>query len=186
MNPLNLSKLEMVDHIVTPKDFQETTLASSAMCIFTDFKRVQPLVIDSNTKATDAQLLMEKAHVRLKLVISEKKRIIGLLSSLDISERQIIRRIASGDKREDLLVTDLMQPRELLFALDYSELCNATVKQLLDTLQSNGLSHCLVVDHVNHQIRGLISTSDIAKQLRIPLYIDKPLTFANIFSVIHG
>lgn len=185
MKNLSLLNLETIDHIVFPEEFQDTTLKSSALTIFTDFKKIKPLIIDASTKAVDAQLLMLKAHVSLKLVLSAEKRIVGILSSHDVSERHIVQKISQGENRNDLMVTDLMQERSELLALDYMELKNARVEDVLSTLQTNGLRHCLVVEHSEHQIRGLISTSDIAKQLHIPLSKDKPLTFANIYTAIH-
>lgn len=186
MKTLTLSPLQSVDTIVTPENLKQLTLKSSALEVFTDFKKQQPLIIDANTKATDANLLMKKAHVRLKLVISEENRFLGTISSEDITERQIVKRVAEGEDRENLLASDLMKSRESLQVLDFSEIVNASIEDLIHTLQSNGLGHCLVVDHSNHEIRGIISTSDIARRLHIEIDLTKAQTFASIFKAIHG
>jgi predicted transcriptional regulator len=185
MKTLKLSKLESIDHIVTPDDFQEITLESPALCIFTDFKKVRPLVIDSTTKATDAQLIMEKSHVNLKLVLSKEKRICGVINSDNVSNQNIIKLVSLGEDRNSLTVGDLMQPRAELLALDFEELSNARVADVLKALEKNGLQHCLVVEHKAHEIRGLISSSDIARKLRIAINLSVAPSFSDIFLAIH-
>jgi len=186
MKTLKLFKIETIDHIITPEDFKETTIDSPALSIFTDFKYHRALVIEASTKAVEAQLLMQKAHVNLKLVLSEENRICGIVSNKDVSDQELIKLVTLGDTRENILVTDVMQPRDSLKALDYCELSNSTVRQVIKTLENNDLQHCLVVEHSQHEIRGLISSSDIARKLHIAVSFHVSPTFADIFSAIHS
>jgi CBS domain containing-hemolysin-like protein len=185
MKNLKLVTLDTVDRIVTPNDFKKITLDSPAAEIFTDFKLFNPLMIESNTKAVDALHLMLKAHVHLKIVISESNDFVGVLSSYDVSEQSIIHRVALGHDREDILVSDLMLPRSKLMAFDILELEHSTVNEVIEVLKKNGLRHCLVMDSKNHHIRGLISSSDIARKLHIPIEITSNVTFAKIFKAVN-
>ena len=184
MKTLNLYSIDSVDHIVYPEDYEEITLSSPALGIFTDFRKYKPLVIDANTLAVEAQSLMAKAHVNLKIVLDENKNFCGVVDLYTLSERNIVKRVSNGEQRTDLVVTDLMLPSSKMKALDYAELEAAFVSDVVETLKRNGLQHCLVVDHATHEIRGLISSSDIARKLRIKLELSKALTFAEIFSAL--
>lgn len=185
MKNLKLTTVETVDHIVKPDDFEAITLDSPATKIFTDFKEFSPLVIDESTKATDALHMMLKAHVHLKIVISEKGDFLGIVSSIDVSERHIMQATRTGLSRDEVLVSDLMVPRSELMAFNIAELERATVNDVVHTLKQNGLRHSLVMDVANHYIRGIISSSDIARQLHIPLEISNNITFAKIFEAVH-
>jgi CBS domain containing-hemolysin-like protein len=185
MKNLKLVTLENIDHIVTPADFEKVTLDSPAKKIFTDFKQFSPLVIEENTKAIDALKLMRKAHVHLKIVMSNNSNFVGVISSFDISEQQIMHKVATGYAREDILVNDLMLPRNDLLAFSIQELEHSTVNDVIEALKQNGLRHCLVIDSENHHIRGLISSSDIARKLHIPIEINTNVTFAKIFNAVN-
>jgi hypothetical protein len=53
-------------------------------------------------------------------------------------------------------------------------------------LKQKGAQHCLVVDSEQNQIRGLISASGIASRLHIPLQIELPTTFVDIFVAVNA
>lgn len=183
MKNLNLFAIDTIDQLVNPEDFKEITLQSPATAIFTDFKLFKPLIIDENTKAIDAMKLMRKAHVRMKIVMSDKKEFIGIISSSDICEQRIINEVTKGHGRDEILVTDLMQPKADLNFFDFNELKQATVNDVIEALKLNGLKHCLVVDRDKHHIRGLISSSDIARKLHISIEIGN-VSFAQLFNAI--
>jgi Mg2+/Co2+ transporter CorC len=88
--------------------------------------------------------------------------------------------------REDITVRDLMIPRSQQKVVNYQQLVDATIGDVLDALQTNGTLHCLVVDQEQHHIRGIISASDIARRLHIPVEIATPTTFVDIFKAVHG
>ena len=185
MKNLKLTTVETVDHIVKPDDFEAITLDSPATKIFTDFKEYAPLVIDENIKAVDTLQMMMKDHVHLKIVVSEKGDFLGIVTSIDVSERHIIQATMKGLTRDEVLVSDLMVARSDLKAFDIAELERASVNDVVHALKQNGLRHCLVMDVANHHIRGIISSSDIARKLRIPLEVSNSITFAKIFEALH-
>ncbi len=186
MKKIHLMSLDNIEHLVQPEDFNEITADSPALTIFTDFKQHLPLVIDADTPAMQADYLMKKAHVRLKLVVDENNELIGTISLQELNGQHIQILQNQGIDREDINVRDLMIPRSKQKVVNYQQLIDATIGDVLDALQKNGTLHCLVVDTDQHQIRGIISASDIAKRLHIPVEIATPTTFIDIFRAVHG
>ncbi len=185
MRTLNLFNVEAVDELAWPENYQEINLNSSALLVFTDFKKHKPLVIDGNLNALKAEKLMMNAHVRLKIVLDNNNRFIGVVSLSDISHQEIMKKVASGDKHDDLSVSDFMQTKALLKAISYEELKSSSVGDVLQTLKANGERHCLVIDKDEHNIRGVISTSDLVRILKLHIDLSLPLSFVDIFNLIH-
>ena len=184
MKNLNMMALDNIDHLVHPEEFNEIGLKSPALTIFTDFKENQPLVIEGDTPAIQAEFLMRKAHVQLKLVVDKTEELIGMISLSDLDEQHFLRHLDKGVHREDILVKQLMLPRASIKALNYREIESASIDDVLHVLKLNHQQHCLVLDPERHHIRGIISASDIARRLHIPLVIEKPATFVDLFKVM--
>lgn len=184
MKPLALHNLERDYHLQLPEEDVQLSTRSPALEVFTDFKRFKPYVIDVSTTALDAEKLMLKAHVKMKLIVDKKDEFLGIVSLQELSNENLIKLVAGGTSREEITVGDVMIPREKLKVFDYEELKDSSVQDVLDTLKNEGQQHSLVVDQSNNTIRGLISASDIARKLKIPLSLHKPLSFAEITSVI--
>nr|WP_136250949.1 CBS domain-containing protein [Ningiella ruwaisensis] len=185
MKPLHLHSVEHIDKLVWP---QETgvSLKTSALSIFTDFSVHKPLIIESKVKAVDLEQLMKKAHVRLKIVVDENRKFLGVISLSDLSEEKILRKVDRSTKREDLLVEEFMHPRDKLKCFDYKELTRASVGDVLETQRSNHQQHCLVVDKSNHEIRGLISARDVARLLKGAVDIEQHISFEELFDEIYA
>lgn len=184
MKKLTLIALDDTDHLVHPEEFNEVTLESPALSIFTDFKQHQPSVIEGDTPAIQAEFLMRKAHVRLKLVVDKSDALIGTISFNELDEQNFIAHLAKGVGREDIPVRDLMLPRAQVKALSYPELKKASVNDVIEMLKQNHQQHCLVIDPDQHHIRGIISASDIARRLHMPLVIEATPTFVDIFQAV--
>ncbi|GAB2989454.1 CBS domain-containing protein [Psychrosphaera aestuarii] len=186
MKNLHLYNIEHFDNIVTPDIYEKTTLASPATDIFTDFSEHEPLVISGDTKAIDALALMKKAHVQMKIVVSSQEDFLGLISTNELNEQRIVSEVANGNRRDEILVRDLMQSKYNLHAFDFDELQTAKVNDVVIALQSYGLRHCLVVDRSLHQIRGVISSSDIARKLHLPINLAARTSFVQLYDVINS
>lgn len=184
MHTLHFHTLESVDQLIKPDDYQHVELSSPALELLTDFARVNPLVIDGDTSADDAEKLMLKTHVKLKMVINSSGEFIGLISYEAVAGEPMIQLVAKGVARAEIRVSDLMTDRSALQALDYNDLASATVNDVIDSLQKNGVQHCLVVDSGSHHIRGVISASDIARKLHLAIPIYQQPSFVDIFSAI--
>jgi len=185
MKKLQMHSLESVDHLLQPYEVEEITLSSPATEVFTDFKETRPLMIDAGTVAFEAEYEMRRAHVKLKFVVDESLEMVGVVSYQDLSSERVIKMVAEGLGSEEMKVTDLMQPRSSLHSLEIMDVENATVGDVIHTLRENGEQHCLVIDHQLHHIRGLISASDIARRLHLPVFIEQTPTFASIVNALH-
>ncbi len=181
MKELELYDAEQVDELVWPENYQQITEDSPALAIFTDFESHQPIVIDSSVKALDAVQHMFEAHVRLKLVVDKNDKFLGVVSLHDLDEQEIMKKVVQGYRREDLLVTNMMRPKQDLKVIDYEELKHAHVSHVISALQKYGHQHCLVVDRVNHLIRGLVSASDIARKLKIAVAVHESPKFTELY-----
>ena len=184
MKTLTMMTLDTTDHLVHPEEFNEVTLNSPALTIFTDFKKHQPIVIEGDTPAIQAEFLMRKAHVRLKLVVDKNDEMIGTISLNELDEQNFIQHLGKGICREDILVKDLMLPRAQIKALSYRELKNSSVDDVVQALKQNHQQHCLVIDPSQHHIRGIVSASDITRRLHMSLVIEKAPTFVDIFQAV--
>jgi CBS domain containing-hemolysin-like protein len=181
MKRLALYAVEAIDHLVQPADFDSTTLNSPALSVVTDFKHHQPNTISAGTSARDALDMMQQEQTKLKLVVDSDGELVGLLHIDQLSDQAIMRRVAVGDDRADILVADMMRPRERIKALAYQQLEHCSIADVVNTLQSSGEQHCVVIDRQSHQIRGVISAQDLARRLRINLHIKQAPTFLHIF-----
>jgi CBS domain containing-hemolysin-like protein len=185
MNKLTFYKADTSDELAQPTQTDSITIHSPALLVFTDFKNVSPLVIESSVSASEAERLMQASHVRLKMVVDKRNHFLGVVSLDDLNNQEVIKRISQGFRREELTVSDFMRSRDMLMAFSYSELLNASIQDVIDALQASGQQHCLVVDREKHDIRGIISASDIARKLKLPIDIDKGSNFAKISRAIY-
>jgi CBS domain containing-hemolysin-like protein len=185
MKNINLLALEHEAHLVHPEEFNEITLHSPALTIFTDFKKHMPLEIEADTPAIQVQYLMRKTHVHMQLVVDDNDELIGLINSSDLDDQKLLILQNKGIDRGQILVKDLMLPRAEIKVLDFKQLISATIADIVGALKQKGAQHCLVVDSEHKQIRGLISASDIARRLHIPLKIELPTTFVDIFVAVN-
>ncbi len=182
MKPLKFYPVTSVDELASPGEGKKLTLNSPALDFFTDFKATQPLVIDDSISAVVAKSLMQKTHVRLKFVLDEKGCFVGIISADDLIDRELVKKVSMGIPREQIAVTEMMTPKHLLKALDYSALTTATIADVIAALKDSGEQHCLVIDQEDHRIRGIFSASDISRSLHLPINIQEKSSFYRVFS----
>ena len=184
MHSLPLFKTEVVDQLAHAALYKKVTLSSPATTIFTDFTEHEPLVIDYDAKAESLEHLMKKSHVKMKLVLDKKGVFIGIVTAADLSERHIVQKVAQGTPRESLTAFDFMRAKSTLHSFDFEHIKHATVGDIVETLKHNGQHHCLVIDRNAHVIRGVISVSDIARELHAPLDIQSQPSFAALSRIV--
>lgn len=172
--------------LVWPDHSGSITLHSPALSVFTDFRQHQPLVVNAQCDADEAERLMQQAHVRLKLVVDGDGQFLGLVSLADLDSQEKIKKVAEGYRRNELTVADFMRPRDSLRVLSYQQLAEAQVGDVVEALRLTPDQHCLVIDFGNHEIRGVISSSDMARRLKLPLDINRHSSFVSIFSALYG
>lgn len=186
MRTLSLHTTAPLDELAWPQEKTEITMDSSALEIFTDFELVKPRIIDSDTSAIEAERLMLKAHVRMLMVVDARQHFLGVINLENLNSQEILKKLQAGHAREDLYVLDFMQSRESLRAFDYADLAKASIRNVIDTLKFHGEQHCLVIQSDTHKIRGIISASDIARKLDLPVNISHDSSFVRIFQAVHG
>ncbi len=185
MKKVTFNSLDAIDELATPEHIENITLDSPAKMIFTDFKYSKPLTIESSLLATEAERLMQKAHVRLKFILNEKSHFLGIVSLEDLSKQNMLKEIAKGyHTLEELKVTDFMSSRDKIRAIDYKDIINLSINDVIHALQENHEQHCLVLESDKHRIRGIISASDIARKLHIPINIESNSNFIEIYKTI--
>tara|TARA_R110002072_G_scaffold105615_5_gene230943 strand:+ start:1165 stop:1725 length:561 start_codon:yes stop_codon:yes gene_type:complete len=185
MKKLDFYSVDNFDSLSWPTNPELIGVDSPALEVFTDFRVTQPLVIEANTLAIDAQKFMFHAHVRLKIVVDENNHFLGLLSLDDLSTQEIVKHVSKGDRREEMLVADFMRPKKDLQAFNYVAIQKASIMDVIQALKSAGQQHCLVVDFQEDKIRGIISASDISRKLKLPLDIAMNSSFISIFNILH-
>ena len=74
-----------------------------------------------------------------------------------------------------------MRSKNDLSALDYNQLANATIGDVISALKNSGQQHCLVVDKESNKIRGIFSASDISRMLQLPIDIQEKSSFYKVF-----
>ncbi len=185
MTQLSLKTCDHVSQIEWPAKQTKVSLQSKAIELVTDFQKNRPLVIDYNTKAVEAEYLMKKAHVKLKLVLDENNQFVGTLSFNDLNNQEIIKKVASGDSRADLRVSDFMKTKSVLTSLEWQALESASLRSLIQFLASSDDQHILVTNNEGTTVRGLISASDIARTLHLNVNLNLPVSFRLISDAVN-
>ena len=181
MKKLDFYPTTNIDELAWPEENYDLTIDSPALAFFTDFQNIKPLVIESTASVLRVKELMQKEHVRLKLVVDEKKHFIGVVSSDDLIERKIVQKVSEGLERNEIVVAELMTAKKHLKALDWKDISKASISVVINALKDNGERHCLVIDHENHKIRGIFSASDISRRLRLNIDIQEKTSFSKVF-----
>lgn len=166
MKPLNVYRLDPVDHLVQPREFTDLDEQSPALSLMTDYRIHQPHTINADVAAVGVAKLMAMEGVNCKLVVDQQHEFVGLLTAERLSEQYIlVAQTLQGVERTEVTASDMMLPRASIPALDYEALKSATVRDLVRALHESGETHCLVLDRDQHHIRGVISVDDIADRL---------------------
>ena len=184
MKNLTLHAVSKIKDVAYPDSDQKITADSSALLVFTDFSLYHPFDLKIDTSAREAIHLMQVAHVRLKFVVDDEGQFLGVVSTDDLNEQAIIKKQTFGTEVEDMTVMDFMRPKSTLQAIEYAALQDATIGDVMYLLQTQGVQHCLVLDSEQNHIRGVISSSDIARKLRLDVNVMKSPDFIQVFKAV--
>lgn len=161
---------------------ERVRLANPAIYVMTDFQRVRPVVTEPHRTVEEASQRMILHRVRMLLVLDEAQSVVGLVTATDIlGGRANDVAAARGIGSSELLVRDVMTPREKLEVLQLQDVLAANVGQIVATLKKSHRLHAIVVETVESEdspgnfganvagpeqmVRGVFSTSQIARQL---------------------
>jgi CBS domain-containing protein len=173
---------------------------SPALAVMTDLARVAPATIRPQAPLAGANQFMITRGVRLLLVTDDQENVLGVITATDIlSEKAMRAAIERGMRRDELTVGDVMTPASLVEVIAYSEVENARVGHVLETLRRAGRQHALVVDYDEiparglldaasrrTMVRGIFSLSQLARQLGVAVQTGGEVarTFSEIESAI--
>jgi len=153
----------------------EVTLDSSALLVMTDLKRVAAAVISPQETMEAAEAFMFQRGVRMLLVLDADQHLAGIVTTNDVlGEKPVAVAQERRLKHSQILVADVMTPADRLEAFDMHELRTARVGQVVASLREAGRHHALVVQASpagEREVRGIISLSQIARQLGMPLQL---------------
>ncbi|PWT76212.1 MAG: hypothetical protein C5B46_01545 [Proteobacteria bacterium] len=198
--PLPLTRLNSGARLYSPKQEKpaQVTLESPALDVMTDLKQSPALTIEPDASIEAANAKMIRHGVRLLFVHDASDRLLGLITATDILGEKVLQAMqARGVSRQDVQVHEIMTPRAHLEAIDFEDLRGPKVGHVLSTLKQAGRQHALVVEvrpltfqerlsmssqeQFVHTVRGLFSTSQIARQLGLSLHSpDLATTFAEV------
>ena len=174
-----------VHAITNLKSAEQLTINSEAASVITDFSKKRPQLIEKDVLVDEALYMMKMGHVRSKLVIDHDENFLGVVSSSDLASYKVLH-IAQlrNVSRNELTVENLMIEKGSLRAIEYDKITFYSIGDVLETLKNLGQQHVLLIDK-EQQLRGLISATDIARALQVPINInEKAHTFKEIFEVV--
>jgi hypothetical protein len=179
---------------------ERVTLESPALDVMTDLKQLPAQTIDPEASIEAANAKMIRHGVRLLFVIDLQDRILGLITATDVLGEQVVQTMhARHVSRQDVLVREIMTPHDRLEAIDMADVRGAKVGHVLSTLKQAGRQHAIVVEvhrptfHERlttppsplHTVRGLFSTTQIARQLGLHLQsAEIAITFAEVEAML--
>jgi len=164
------------------------TEQSPATDAMTDFARVNPVTIAPSAALFQANETMIAQGVRLLLVVSEDRHLLGIVSTRDTLGERPMQLLHQGKGNMfELTVGDLMHGTAEIDMLDFDEVRHANVGDIVATLNQFGQQHVLVLatDPADgtSRVRGVFSAAQIGRQLGVEL---QPFETARTFSEIEA
>ncbi len=175
--------------IARPPQGRSVSVDSAAIEVMTDLSQLLAAVTEPQLDIDTADKYMIQRGVRLLLVLSHDKGLLGLVTSNDIHGEKPLRIVQERNVRHsEILVADVMTPLADLEAIPMEEVRDARVGHVLSTLRGTGRQHALVVEggaHGQLSVRGIFSLSQIARQLGMLIQTTEVAkTFAEIEALL--
>ncbi len=172
------------------RGFQEITLDHPAISVMIDHRIEQAPVIRPYNSLEKAMKKMSDARSRMLMVVDEHNVVEGLISSSDIASERVVKHLQdSGIDRSEVQVKDIMTPRSEMVVLHIQDVLEASVGEILRTMNDLCTEHMLVtmLNRDVPAVRGVFSATHIAHELKI-LFEPRPAarTFAELARALHG
>lgn len=157
----------------------------------TDFNRVAAVTIEPGAALDDANRKMIESGIRLLLVVENSDIVLGIITASDILGEKPMQIVQErGVRHSEITVRDIMTPHEMLEVIQMRDVLDASVGQVIATLRRARRQHAMVVEPNEgdscQAVRGLFSTSRIARQLGVPVHVgDVARTFAEIETLLN-
>ncbi len=171
-----------------PATFTLVRAESPAMCVMTDLRQITAATISPDLTLAQATQTMISRGVRLLLVVNRDDDVLGVITARDTQGERPIQMIQKqGGKFGDLLVKDLMCPRDDIDLIDIDDVLRAKVGDIVATLMTLKRQHAMVGERDPYtgltRIRGIFSATQIGRQLGAPI---QTFDVASTFSEIEG
>ena len=186
--PLNYSDLP--DNSQLTENGNTVTEYDNALKVMTDFNKIKPFIIEELASIDFANSKMIACGVRLLFVTNTNNQLAGLITASDLLGEKPIKHLQMhGGSRNDILVKDIMTGRNLLKTLKLSDVRNADVGDIVETMKSFGRQHILITQDsggvLNTKICGIFSTTQISRQLGKEIELQpKASTFSEVESAL--
>lgn len=173
-----------------PSTFTLVRADSPALCVMTDLKQVTAATIGPDVSLAQATQTMISRGVRLLLVVNRDDEVLGVITARDTQGERPVQMIQKqGGKFGDLLVKDLMCPREDIDLINIDDVLRAKVSDIVTTLVALKRQHAMVGDSDpvagKMRIRGIFSATQIGRQLGAAIQtFDVASTFGEIESYL--
>lgn len=145
------------------------TLDDPVSSVMTDFRVVTAYTIFPLQTIEEAREKMIHRGVRMLLAVDDLNHILGLITATDLTGEKPMQVVQDqGIRYSDVLVKDIMVPRERMEVLCMDDLQTACVGDIVTTLKAQGRQHALAVERGPDRgqiVRGMFSISQINRQL---------------------
>lgn len=169
---------------------RHVTPESPAVEVMTDLYKTSPVTVMPYVTIEGANRKMIDHGVRLLFVTNDEREILGIITATDVLGEKPMKHLQrEGGTRGDVLVQDIMTPRDALEVLDFRDVAKAKVGDIVATLKEAGRQHTLVVERNGHAeqplVRGLFSSTRIGRQLGTRIVVgDVARTFVELERVL--
>lgn len=169
-SPLTLVPLGPGASVAEPMSPGRVTLDDPAFSVMTDLREVAAATTRPDETIDQAHAQMIRRGVRLLFVLDGGGVVAGILTATDLLGEKPMRFMRErGVSHAEILVEDIMTPASTLDALPLLDAAQMRVGHIVATLQAVGRRHLIVAEEGGRRIRGIFSTSQLARQLGVEL-----------------
>ncbi len=156
--------------LALPHNDPHAQLTDPAEAIFTDFRAAPCVVVPAGEPLESSLRLMQLAGVRMAFVTEAGGGVIGLVTAADLGgERPMQIAVASGRRREEIGVAEVMTPVPQWNAMAMAAVAKARVGDIVATFRATGQRYLIVTDSEEGAarlvVRGLFSASRAERAL---------------------
>ena len=172
--PIALHPLKIGVVCRQPSTYRLVHLDSPAIEVLTDFIQISPAMIRPDATSQQATAMMVSRSLRFLFVVNSDDGIVGVVTARDLTgPRASLALQHKGCKPGEVLVEDIMTPREDMEAMTMQDVMQADVGEVLATLKKVGRQHALVTEADSATgvefVRGIFSATHIGRHLGVPV-----------------
>jgi CBS domain-containing protein len=169
-SPLALTSLAQGARVAEPLAPGRVTLDDPAFAVMTDLRQVSAATTRPDETIDQAHAVMIRRGVRLLFALDRGNAVAGIITATDLLGEKPMRFMQDrGVSHAEILVEDIMTPASMLEALSLMDVAQMRVGHIVATLQAVGRRHLIVAEDGGRRIRGIFSTSQLARQLGVEL-----------------